>query len=182
MSEQNDEVLVKRCVGGDRGAFEVLVDKYQGPLFNLALRMTQQYADAEDITQSVFLKAYEGLSSFAPGRKFFSWLYRIAVNETLNYLRGKRHQEPLTEEMQAEDADQSREIARDEASARIQEALMELSVEYRTVVVLKHLQELPYADISQILDIPEKTVKSRLFTARMQMRQILVQKGVRLDD
>jgi RNA polymerase sigma-70 factor (ECF subfamily) len=59
---------------------------------------------------------------------------------------------------------------------------MELSVEYRTVVVLKHLQELPYADISQILDIPEKTVKSRLFTARMQMRQILVQKGVRLDD
>ncbi len=182
MSEQDDEVLVQRCLGGDRGAFEVLVEKYQGPLFNMALRMTQKYADAEDITQSAFLKAYENLSSFKPGRKFFSWLYRIAVNETLNFLRGRRHQEPLTEETPAEDAEGSREIARDEASAQIQEALMELSVEYRTVVVLKHLQELPYADISQILDIPVKTVKSRLFTARMQMREILVQKGVRLDD
>ena len=182
MSEQNDEVLVKRCMGGDRGAFEVLVDKYQGPLFNLALRMTQEYADAEDITQSVFLKAFESLSSFKPGRKFFSWLYRIAVNETLNFLRGRRHQEPLSEETPAEDADGSREIARGEASAQIEEALMALTVEYRTVVVLKHLQELPYADISQILDIPVKTVKSRLFSARMQMRDILVQKGVRLDD
>jgi RNA polymerase sigma-70 factor (ECF subfamily) len=182
MSEQDDEVLVKQCMEGDRGAFEVLVDKYQGPLFNLALRMTQEYADAEDITQSVFLKAYESLSSFKPGRKFFSWLYRIAVNETLNFLRGKRHQEPLSEDTPAEDTDGSREIARDEANAQIQEALMELSIEYRTVVVLKHLQELPYADISQILGIPVKTVKSRLFTARMQMREILVQKGVRLDD
>ncbi len=182
MSEQDDEILVKRCMGGDRGAFEVLVDKYQKPLFNLALRMTQEYADAEDITQSVFLKAYEGLSSFKPGRKFFSWLYRIAVNETLNFLRGRKFEEPLSEDTPAEDADGSREIARDEASAQIQEALMELSVDYRTVVVLKHLQELPYADISQILDIPEKTVKSRLFSARVQMREILVQKGVRFDD
>ena len=182
MSEQNDEVLVKRCMGGDRGAFEVLVEKYQGPLFNLALRMTQEYADAEDITQSVFLKAYESLSSFKPGRKFFSWLYRIAVNETLNYLRGRRRQEPLSEDTPAEDADGNQEIARDETSAQIDEALMELSAEYRTVVVLKHLLELPYADISQILDIPVKTVKSRLFSARMRMREILVEKGVRLDD
>jgi RNA polymerase sigma-70 factor, ECF subfamily len=182
MSEQNDEVIVKRCMDGDRDAFEALVDKYQGPLFNLALRMTQEYADAEDIIQSVFLKAYESLSSFKPGRKFFSWLYRIAVNETLNFLRAKRPQEPLSEDTPVDDADGSREIARGEASAQIEEALMELSVDYRTVVVLKHLQELPYADISQILDIPVKTVKSRLFTARMQMREILVQKGVRLDD
>jgi len=182
MSEQDDEVLVSRCLGGDRSAFEALVERYQGPLFNLALRMTQRYADAEDITQSAFLKAYEGLSSFKPGRKFFSWLYRIAVNETLNFLRGKRLHEPLSEDMPAEEADGIRELARGEASARIQEALMELSVEYRTVVVLKHLQELPYADISQILDIPEKTVKSRLFSARMQMRAVLTQKGVRLHD
>ena len=182
MSEQNDEVLVRKCIGGDRGAFEVLVEKYQGPLFNLALRMTQEYADAEDITQSAFLKAYESLSSFKPDRKFFSWLYRIAVNETLNYLRGKRHQEPLNEEMAAEDADGSQEIARGEASAQIDEALMDLNLEYRTVVVLKHLMELPYADISQILDIPVKTVKSRLFSARIRMREFLVQKGVRLDD
>jgi len=182
MSEQDDEVLVKRCMRGDRGAFEVLVDKYQGPLFNLALQMTKEYADAEDITQSAFLKAFESLSSYKPGNKFFSWLYRIAVNETLNYLRGKKYQEPLSEEIAADDSDSSREMARSEASAQIQEALMKLSVEYRAVVVLKHLQELPYADISQILDIPVKTVKSRLFTARMQMHEFLVQKGVRLDD
>jgi RNA polymerase sigma-70 factor, ECF subfamily len=182
MSEQNDEVLVKRCMDGDRSAFEVLVDKYQGPLFNLALRMTQEYADAEDITQSVFLKAYENLSSFKPGRKFFSWLYRIAVNETLNFLRARKPQEQLSEDTPADDAEGNKEVARGEMSAQIDEALMELSAEYRTVVVLKHLLELPYADISQILDIPEKTVKSRLFTARMQMREILVKKGVRLDD
>jgi RNA polymerase sigma-70 factor, ECF subfamily len=182
MSEQNDEMLVERCMAGDHRAFEVLVEKYQGPLFNLALRMTQEYADAEDITQSAFLKAYESLSSFKPGRKFFSWLYRIAVNETLNFLRGKRPQEQLSEELSADDGDANREIARGEASAQIEGALMDLSEEYRTVVVLKHLQELPYVEISQILDIPVKTVKSRLFTARMQMREILARKGVRLDD
>src|SRR5437763_1685892 len=108
MSEQDDEVLVRQCMAGDHGAFEVLVEKYQGPLFNLALRMTQEYADAEDITQTAFLKAYESLSSYKPGRKFFSWLYRIAVNETLNFLRGKRSQEPLSEETPADDADASR--------------------------------------------------------------------------
>jgi len=113
MSDQDDELLVRRCLGGDRGAFEVLVDKYQGPLFNVALRMTQVYADAEDITQSAFLKAFESLSSFKPGRKFFSWLYRIAVNESLNFLRAKRHLEPLSEETAVEDnIEGSREIAR----------------------------------------------------------------------
>jgi RNA polymerase sigma-70 factor, ECF subfamily len=182
MSEQNDEVLVKRCLGGEHGAFEALVEKYQGPLFNLALRMTEDYADAEDITQSAFLKAYENLSSFKPGHKFFSWLYRIALNETLNFLRRRRHLEPLSEDTPADDTDGERDIVRDEASRQIQEALMGLSVEYRAVVVLRHLQELSYADISQILDIPEKKVKSRLFSARLQLRDILVQKGVRRDD
>jgi RNA polymerase sigma-70 factor, ECF subfamily len=182
MTTQADEELVRRCLEGDRGAFGTLVEKYQATIYNVALRMVHDTADAEDVAQVAFVRAFQKLSTFDPKFKFFSWLYRIVVNEALNILKQRQRFEPLEAEEVSETAEETgREEERvegEDLERRIQECLMELKVEYRTVVVLKHFQELSYAEIGQILDIPEKTVKSRLFSARAVLRMILRKKGI----
>jgi RNA polymerase sigma-70 factor, ECF subfamily len=96
MTDENDErVWVARCLKGDASAFEPLVARYERPLFAVALRLVTNYEDARDVTQNVFIRAYEHLGSFDPERRFFSWIYRIAVNESLNLRRTRRPQEAL---------------------------------------------------------------------------------------
>ena len=182
MTEADDQILVRQCQNGDRRAFETLVDKYQKPLFNLALRMTRNYTDAQDIAQIAFLKAYENLASFDHKYKFFSWLYRIAVNESLNHVNQRRHADQLNEDMASEGQSPDVLYDKDETSRRVQDALMELKEEYRSVIVLKHLQGFSYEQISEILEIPEKKVKSRLFTARLMLKDVLNAKGVDYSD
>lgn len=182
MTEGNDQILVRQCQNGDPRAFETLVDRYQKPLFNLALRMTRNYTDAEDIAQVTFLKAYENLASFDHKHKFFSWLYRIAVNESLNHVNHRKHAQELSEDMVAVGRSPEEQVDLDETSRRVQEALMQLKEEYRAVIVLKHLQGFSYGQISEILEIPEKKVKSRLFTARLLMKDVLNAKGVGYHD
>ncbi len=182
MTTQADEELVRKCLEGDRGAFGTLVERYQATVYNVALRMVHDRADAEDVAQVAFVRAFQKLSTFDPKFKFFSWLYRIVVNEALNHLKQRQRFEPLEADTIGETPDEGeteeeKEEGRD-LERRIQECLMELKIEYRTVVVLKHFQDLSYAEIGQILDIPEKTVKSRLFTARSVLRMILRKKGI----
>ncbi len=182
MTTQADEELVRRCLEGNREAFGALVEKYQSTVYNVALRMVHDQADAEDVAQVAFVRAFQKLSTFDPKFKFFSWLYRIVVNEALNLLKQRQRFEPLKADTVDETLDESgKEDERaegEELERRIQECLMELKIEYRTVVVLKHFQELSYAEIGQILDLPEKTVKSRLFSARAVLRTILRKKGI----
>jgi RNA polymerase sigma-70 factor (ECF subfamily) len=178
MSDRDDKELVRRCLEGDRGAFESLVDRYQKTLFNFALRMTHSVSDAEDIAQSAFLKVYEKLDSFDPNYKFFSWLYRIAVNESLNFIKHRRQVERLEDDIVADEADPEQTYDEDQTTRTVQSALMELSENHRSVVILKHLQGFSYAEISGILNIPEKKVKSRLFTARVQLKDVLISKGL----
>ena len=87
-NEPGENELVRECLGGDEHAFEILLRRFQGPVFNAILRMVRDRDEAADLTQTAFLKAYEQLSSFDPRHKFFSWLYRIAVNEALNHISG----------------------------------------------------------------------------------------------
>jgi RNA polymerase sigma-70 factor (ECF subfamily) len=176
MIDTEDLSLVERCRNGDRAAFERLIEKYQKAIYNLALRMVRQ--DAEDVTQTTFLKAFESIETYKPGYKFFSWLYRIAYNECLDLLDERKRTQTLEEaESVPQSEDQDGVEARDE-SGKIEEALMELKIEHRAVVLLKHFEGLSYEEIGQILDISEKKVKSRLFTARQILRDILVQKGL----
>ena len=159
-------------------AFELLVEKYQKTVFNVALRMTRSRSDAEDITQTAFLRTFEKLGSFNPKYKFFSWLYRIVLNESLNVLSRQKRHEHLDEDVMM--PGKSVEEAHDdvETSEQIQDALMELKADYRVVVILKHFQDLSYEEISGILNIPEKKVKSRLFTARVLLKEALLKKGM----
>jgi RNA polymerase sigma-70 factor (ECF subfamily) len=173
MIEGNDLHLVEECLKGNRKAFGEIVDKYQKPLYNAAYRILGSASDAEEVTQAAFVKAFEGLGTFRKGSKFFSWLYRIAVNESLNYRQARRQHEQVDEERLARPETPETEYGQREMEAGIQEALNALTDEYRTVIVLRHFQELSYDEISAILGIPAKTVKSRLFSARQQLRDLL---------
>jgi RNA polymerase sigma-70 factor, ECF subfamily len=169
MSEPNEDVIwVARCLRGDTRAFEALVHKHQRALFALALHLMGDYEDARDATQNTFIRAYERLETFDPNRKFFSWIYRIAVNECLNLKRARRVHEPVTEALEAgsplRDA-----LETDELSVIVRKALAELTSEQREVVILKYFADLSYGEISQTLGVPEKTIKSRLFEARQRL-------------
>ena len=171
-TDEQDRELVKRCLEGSGDAFGGLVDRYQKPLFNTALRMLNNAQDAEDVTQAVFLNAYLRLRTYDPKYRFFSWVYRMAVNESLNALKRRRQTESLdqTPEVRAPGAAPDRAT---EAADRLGRALMCLRPDDRAVLVLKHFVSFSYQEIADVLEIPVKTVKSRLFSARERLRDAL---------
>ena len=177
MIEYEDNELVRRCLAGNPEAFEVLVEKYQKQIFNVAYRMCQNYDDAEDITQAVFVKTYEQLNSFHPKYKFFSWIYRIAVNETLNFLKSRKLAEELDPNLVSTNGTPEESFEKREISDALQDALMDIGMEYQILIILKHLQNFSYKEIAYILDLPEKKVKSRLFTARQLLKEALLTRG-----
>ena len=176
--ERSDKELVKECLAGSEQAFETLVDRYQKVVFNVAYRMVNDYDAAEDITQTVFIKGYERMNSFNPKYRFFSWLYRIAINESLNHISQRKRMTELSPDMVSKDKTPDELYSDTELSRKMGEALMELDPGYRIAIVLKHFRNLSYKEMSDILEIPEKTVKSRLFTGRQLLRQVLVTRGI----
>lgn len=176
MDKDPDLVLLERYRDGDRSAFARLVEKYQGPLFNAAYRVLGNAEDAQDATQAVFLKVAERLDEYDPQYRFFSWVYRIALNESLNLKRRNRREEPLDGEDEipgAESANPEWQAAEAQHSRRIQGALMSMSMDDRTVLTLRHFSECSYREIGFILELEEKTVKSRIFEARQRLRVLL---------
>jgi RNA polymerase sigma-70 factor (ECF subfamily) len=175
----DEGALVQRSCDGDREAFGELVSAYQHVLFNVALRMCNDREDARDLTQTAFLKAWRKLHTFDRRNKFFSWIYRILVNETLNLLRSRRAQEPLDERIEARGRSPADQAEANEIRAIVQDSLMELATEYRQVIILRHLQQMSHSEIGELLNLPEKTVKSRLYTARQLLGGVLRRRGVR---
>jgi RNA polymerase sigma-70 factor (ECF subfamily) len=172
MVESNDEAaLVARCLRGDPDAFEPLVKRYERVLFSVALRLVGDYEDARDATQNALVRAYVHLETFDPTRKFFSWIYRIVVNECLNVRRARRPQERLVDTLEAKPSPDGVEAL--ERRDQIEVALQALTEEYREVVVLRHFADLSYAEISEVVGVPEKTVRSRLFSARQRLGTVL---------
>ena len=148
--------------------------RYEKPVFNAAFRMLNNSEDAKDVTQTVFLRAYENLAHFDPTFRFFSWIYRIALNESISCVNKRNRTEELAREPIAETEGPDVAADSEQRSKRIQTALMSIKTEYRTVIVLKHFLDCNYVEISQILEIPEKKVKSRLYSGR-QMLKIALQ-------
>jgi RNA polymerase sigma-70 factor (ECF subfamily) len=126
----------------------------------------------------VFLKVFERLDQYNPKFKFFSWIYRIAINEAINHRNRTRNELELEEEQFVSAENPERSLDSSQLSDLIQVALMKLQEDYRVVVVLRHFSDLSYQDISEVLHIPEKTVKSRLYSARQIMKAQLAEKGV----
>ena len=173
MDKDRDAALVNDCKRGDRRAMAHLVSQYERPVYNAAYRILGNADDAADTTQTVFLKVFEHIGDYDPKFRFFSWIYRISINESLNQVKKRRNQEPLAESQASPWRSPEEHLESKRLCNRVQGALMELNGEYRTVVVLKHMSGCSYQQISEILQIPEKTVKSRLYTARQLMKKSL---------
>jgi RNA polymerase sigma-70 factor (ECF subfamily) len=171
-------MLVEACLSGDTAAFGSIVDSYEGKLYNVALQITGSRDDAMDVTQSAFVKAYEKLHTFDPTYRFFSWIYRITVNEALNLIKRRRRESNVEIDAPTSAADPEQSFGRVQAQRSMHRAVADLKPHHRTLVVLKHFQGLSYREISDVVGIPEKRVKSRLFTARRQLRSVLVERGV----
>ena len=174
----NDNELVEECLTGNKKPFEEIVERYYKTIFRLSYRLTRDYDNAEEITQSTFVKAYENLSSFNSKYKFFSWLYRIAVNQAINFSKREKNNEKIDERLSTDEEEPDKIYDKIELKKKVRDALMQLDLLYRLPVVLKHFFDYSYKELSYILDIPEKTVKSRLFTGRQILKEILIKNRV----
>jgi RNA polymerase sigma-70 factor (ECF subfamily) len=142
--EASDQELLTRYRNGDRDAFAEIVVRYQRPVYNAALWMLRNVDDARDVAQAVFLKVVERLDDYDPRYKFFSWIYRIAVNEALNQKRRHGHEEPLDEDVELPDGDALSPETRmqlAERSRAVHDAMQGLSTNDRTVLMLRHFSE-----------------------------------------
>jgi RNA polymerase sigma-70 factor, ECF subfamily len=168
--KDDDHDIVRRVLFESTNAYELLVVKYQGPVYNLFLRMIHDRNEAEELTQIVFIKAYEALPAFSFEYRFFSWLYRIAVNQALNELKKQRRFvdiekiKNISEEAIEKDSDKNR---------LLQNAIDKLKDKYKAVIVLKYFQQLSYKEVAFALNLPEKKVRSRLYDARLQLKEML---------
>lgn len=178
MNEPDDIKLMERCRKGDRQAFEVLLVRYEKPVFNAAYRMLNSPDDARDVTQTVFLKVFEHLDQYDPRYRFFSWIYRITLNESINWLKKSNRLDALDGDTPDTRGGPEQEAGNVQLSEGMQAALMTISPDYRAVIVLKHLLGCSYQEIGEVLEISENKVKSRLYTARKLLQETLTERGL----
>lgn len=178
MSRDEENALIERCKKGDRGAMQELVKTYEPPVYNASYRLLGNQQDAEDVTQTTFMKAFQSLGQYNSAYKFFSWIYRIMSNEAINLMKRRSRSEPLQGDVAANEPSADSMIYTNQVDAELQAAMMTLSEEHRNVIVLRYFSEAGYSQIARILDLPEQTVKSRLFEARRQMKKALDHRGV----
>lgn len=179
--ELDDADLVRATLEGDPEAFQVLVERHQARLFALVGHYVRGQAEAEDLVQDAFLKAYSKLSSFQLQASFSTWLHRIAVNTALDLLK-RRGRNPVTavedpEQVAPDDGGSlpapGAELEREEVATITRRTLEELPELFRTVLVLREFEERSYLEIAEILDISIGTVESRLFRARARFKEAL---------
>jgi len=178
MDKDQEIALVTSCQHGDKKALDTFVRELQKPVYNAAYRMLGNPDEAADVTQTTFLKAIENIDHFDPKFRLFSWTYRIAVNEALDQLKRRRRTEPLEHSQKSDMGLPPETVAQSQLCGQVQATLMELNEDHRAVIVLRYFGDCSYQDIGRILEVPEKTVKSRLFTARKRMKDKLIQHGV----
>lgn len=179
--ELSDDQIIERTLAGETEAFSLLVRRWESPIYGLSLRMLGRDEDARDVCQETFLAAYRNLRKFRGDAKFSSWLYRIALNACHSRMRRQDNGAALS--LDAEDADGRRlelpdlasepapeTLLRDQRTLHVRRALQAIPTEMRQVIVMKEYEDLTFAEIAEILQIPVSTVKSRLYTGLQQMR------------
>ncbi|MBF0369608.1 MAG: RNA polymerase sigma factor RpoE [Magnetococcales bacterium] len=174
-----DQLLVEKAKKGDNKAFELLVRKYQGKIGSVISRFVSDPQKVQDLTQEAFLKAYRALANFRGEAAFYTWLYRIAVNTAKNFLLSKDRTVPL-DDMELENADRvapqlrdhdtpERRVLRDEMVKRLEVAIETLAPAMKKAIVLRDLEGMSYDEISEIMDCPIGTVRSRIFRGRQEI-------------
>ena len=184
--EVREEVLVRRSRRGDLTAYDDLVKRYQERIYATIYHMTSNHEDANDLAQESFIKAFQVLPSFKGGSSFYTWLYRIAVNKTINFLKQRKNRTHLSlndldfnaehdPDLMALISDKTprREAGLTELQEKLNAALMKLSEPHRMVVVLHDVQGLSHEEIAKVMNCNIGTVRSRLFYARQQLQSEL---------
>jgi RNA polymerase sigma-70 factor (ECF subfamily) len=184
--EVEEGVLVRRAQHGDLAAYDDLVRRYQERIYSTVYHMTSNHEDASDLAQEAFIKAFQALKSFKGGSSFYTWVYRIAVNKTINFLKQRKNKGQLSLndlDLNAEhDPDlvalisektPRREVNLSELQEKLNEAMQRLSESHRLVVTLHDVQGLSHEEIAKIMDCNVGTVRSRLFYARQQLQGYL---------
>lgn len=177
-ADQTDLELVRRVQRGERGAFDLLVLKYQHKVVKLVARLLRDPAEAEDVAQEAFVKAYRAIGSFRGDSAFYTWLYRIAVNTARNTM-ASRQRRPLDYEADLSESEQSAVESRmrhgdtpeavalsDEIHRTVNDAIGALPEDLRTAILLREVEGLSYEEIAEAMDCPVGTVRSRIFRAR----------------
>mgnify|MGYP003962412369 CR=1 FL=1 len=189
--EQDDYKIVQSVLRGKKEAFADLVERYKKPVFNVAYRMTNDAEVAMDISQEAFVKIYRNLEQYNPQYKFSSWLLKSVNNLCVDYFRTRTDREASLDNIvdtgaeglitknhvvpsSAEEFEKSE--SRMELRSVLKEAISQLPLDYKSVVVLRHFQSLSYKEISQILNLPMGTIKARIFRARKMMKTHLQRK------
>jgi RNA polymerase sigma-70 factor (ECF subfamily) len=184
--EVTDQLLVERTQGGDPTAFDELVRRYQPKLLGMLYNMTNNQTDAWDLAMETFEKAYRSIHTFRLDSEFFTWLYRIGYNLTINYIKRNKHRYNLSMDDTDLDLQNRAEFIDGRASGdvekqarlaelkkKLNESMMKLSDEHRAVVTLFDVQGLSHAEIGKIMNCKEETVRSRLFYAHRQLQKYL---------
>jgi RNA polymerase sigma-70 factor (ECF subfamily) len=182
----DDATLVAQTREGDARPFSELVRRYEGKVFRLAQHVTQNREDAEDVLQETFLKAYEHLDQFRGDSKFYTWIVRIAVNQALMKLRRRKSdkavsldetidtgEDNIVREIAAWDEDPEQRFSREELGGILDSAVQSLEPLYRSVFVLRDIEDLSTEETAEALDLSVPAVKSRLLRARLQLREKL---------
>ena len=189
MTREQEAQIVRRVLQGDVNAFEKLVTEYEKAVYAIALRMTGNAEDAADMTQETFIKAYNSLQSFRGDSKFSVWLYRIANNVCLDFLRSRSRKPTVSlsveddegEETELDIADESQSpeqlLERGLTRDAVRRGLEALPPDYRQILLLREIQGLSYEEIADTLSIEVGTVKSRIFRARKRLCSFLIQDG-----
>ena len=180
--------LVVRAIKGREDGFEELVRRYQRPIAAYVYRMVGDYDAALDLTQEVFIKVYSSLERYRPEYKFSTWIYKIAHNASVDYLRRSASREQaLTSEFDGEEREMpvlsrklspEQEYAVEERRSEIERVVRQLPAVYRELIILRHQHDLSYDEIAEVTSLPLGTVKNRLFRARDLMRQQFVERGI----
>ena len=189
MTREQEAAVIRRVLDGDGNAFEDLVAAYEKNVYNLALRMTGNAQDAEDMAQEAFVKAYTSLPGFRGDSKFSVWLYRIVSNVCLDFLRRQNRRPASSLSQEDEDGEESQMDIPDESQSpeqllersltqeAVQRGLQSLSEEQRQILLLREIQGLSYEEIAETLDLEAGTVKSRIFRARKKLCAFLIADG-----
>ncbi|MGO9307429.1 MAG: RNA polymerase sigma factor [Spirochaetia bacterium] len=184
LQRQTDDELIERVLRGETRFFAALVERYQDQVYGMAMRFVRGAADAEDVAQEAFLRAYRGLDRFKGGARFSTWLYRITWNLCADWVRKNRKpgRASLSLDDGAETADGKVDIEGGllvaEERRRVRQALDGLPERYRNVLILMYYQKMPGTQIASVLDMPLKTVETRLYRARKLLRRGLRRGGV----
>lgn len=184
-SSEQDRELVEQALGGDESAYQALMEKYKNALYHHVRRMVRDRAEVDDLVQEAFIKAFSALDSYSTQFAFSTWLYKIATNHTIDYLRKRKLptysiDKPIQTkegEMEYELPDTTyrpdRHIVEDQRRTLIQEAIDALPPKYYRVIVMRHQQEKSYEEIATELDLPLGTVKAHIFRARELLNKYL---------